>query len=275
MDWSANGILPWAAYRAFMSGRLIVLDKYPGVRPVGVGETWQHLFAKIVFKVTGTEATMACQDDQLCARLKAGIDGAIHKVRALWDEKSSTKEWGFLLVDAKNTFNKINQVGMLLTVRHLRPSGYRFVFDCYCYWSLLVLRNSNETAGFLHIGESVLKGEHVKMIAYGIIILPLFKNTKQYIPDVTQPWYADDAGALGTFARLKKYFDSLTRQGLGRGYHPIPSKRVLIVRPENLQAGKLFRSRHGFKECTGARYLEGYIRDDKTKHNWLRERKLT
>ena len=38
--------------------RLIALDKQPGVRPVGVGETWRLIFAKIVLKVTGPETTM-------------------------------------------------------------------------------------------------------------------------------------------------------------------------------------------------------------------------
>ena len=74
---------------------------------------------------------MACQDDQLCAGLKAGIDGAIHGVQALWDENSSTEEWDFLLVDAKNAFNEINQVGMLWSVRQLWPSGDFSVFGCY------------------------------------------------------------------------------------------------------------------------------------------------
>ena len=38
-DWLSTGRPPWAAYQAMMSGRLIVLYKQPGVRPVGVGET--------------------------------------------------------------------------------------------------------------------------------------------------------------------------------------------------------------------------------------------
>ena len=38
-EWLGNGRLPWAAYWALMSGRLIALDKQPGIRPVGVGET--------------------------------------------------------------------------------------------------------------------------------------------------------------------------------------------------------------------------------------------
>ena len=70
-----------------MSVRMIVLEKQPGVRPLGVGETWRRIFSKIVLNITVPEATMTCQDDQLCAGLKARIDGAIHGVQSLRDEK--------------------------------------------------------------------------------------------------------------------------------------------------------------------------------------------
>ena len=75
------------------------------------------------------------------------------------------------------------------------------------------------------------QGGHLAIIAYGIGILPLIKNTKQEIPNVTHPCYADDVGDLGTFARLEAYFDFLTRQGPGQIYHPDPTKIVLIVCP--------------------------------------------
>ena len=84
--WLYNGSPSWEAYLAFMSGRLIALDELPGMHPVGVGETWRRIFAKIMLKITGPEATMACQDKQLCAGLKAGIDGAVHGVKAIWDK---------------------------------------------------------------------------------------------------------------------------------------------------------------------------------------------
>ena len=67
------------------------------------------------------------------------------------------------------------------------------------------------------------------MIAYGIGIIPLIKNLKREIPDVTQPWYSDDARALGMFARIETYFYSLTRLGLGRGYHPKPSNMEHVM----------------------------------------------
>ena len=109
------------------------------------------------------------------------------------------------------------------------------------------------------------------MIMYRINILPLINHLKLQIPDVTQPWYADNAGDLGTFAILEKYFDLLTCQGPERGYYPKPSKIIRFVRPDNLEAGKLFGERHVFNVCMGARYLGGYIEDNKSKRDWLRE----
>ena len=120
-----------------------------------------------------------------------------------------------------------------------------------------------------------MQGDPLAMIAYGIVIIPLIKNSKREIPDVTQPWYAEDDGALGMFARLETYFDSLTHQGPGQDYHPKPTKSVLIVYPDNLKAGKVFRAPHRFRVCTGARYLEGYIGDGESKRDWLRECTLT
>ena len=84
-----------------MSGRLIELDKQSVVCPFGVGETWIGLFAKIVLKSTGSEATRVCQDGKLCARLKAVIDGTVHGVQAIWYTNSTKEDWGFMIVDTK------------------------------------------------------------------------------------------------------------------------------------------------------------------------------
>ena len=173
----------------------------------------------------------------------------------------------FLLVDVKNAFNVINRVGMLWMVLHLWPSGDSFVFNYYRHWPSIVLQNRYGKASILHSIEAMKQGYLLVMIAYGIGILPLINNLKQEIPDVTQPWYADNAGALGTFTILETYFDSLTRQGPVQGYHPDPAKSVLIVRPENLEAGKVFVARHGFWVCTGAHYLGGYIGEDESKRD--------
>ena len=72
----------------------------------------------------------------------------------------------------------------------------------------------------------------------GQIILTLIKHIKREIPDITHPWYYDDAGALGTFTRIETYFNPLTHQGPGRGYHPELSKSVLLVHTYNIEAIK-------------------------------------
>ena len=71
-----------------MSGRLIALDKQPGIRPVGVGETWRRLMAKCLMRVTGPRLKAACGTAQLAGGVEAGIEGSIHAMRVLWEEHS-------------------------------------------------------------------------------------------------------------------------------------------------------------------------------------------
>ena len=80
-----------------------------------------------MLRATGTEATSVCQDDQLWVGLKSGIEGTVHRVKNIWETKSTTEDWGFLLVDTRNDFNYINHIGMLWTVFHLWPSRARFL----------------------------------------------------------------------------------------------------------------------------------------------------
>ena len=52
-DWMTNSSPPWAAYCALMVCRLLALDKRPGVRPVGIGETLGRDLAKLVMRAAG------------------------------------------------------------------------------------------------------------------------------------------------------------------------------------------------------------------------------
>ena len=83
-----------------------------------------------------------------------------------------------------------------------------------------------------------MQGDTLAMIVYRIIILPLLNNIKREIPAVTQPRYADNARALGTFAKIDTYFYLLTHQGPGCKYYLEPSKSILMVHPENITARK-------------------------------------
>ena len=73
-----NSSPPRADFRAMMACRLLVPDKRPGVRPVGIGETLRWALAKLVMRAAGDQAKTACDNLELCAGLEAGIEGATH-----------------------------------------------------------------------------------------------------------------------------------------------------------------------------------------------------
>ena len=87
--------------------------------------------AKCLLKVAGSEAKSACGTTQLVGGLEAGIEGAIHAMRVLWEEHRKDEDWGFLLIDARNALNEDNRTAMLWAVRHEWPSGAQFTFNCY------------------------------------------------------------------------------------------------------------------------------------------------
>ena len=79
-NWMANSSLPWADYHALMACPLVALDKRPRVRPVSIGETHCWALAKLVIREARDQVKTACGNLQLCARLKAGIEGATDAV---------------------------------------------------------------------------------------------------------------------------------------------------------------------------------------------------
>ena len=261
--WMANDSPPWASIRALMANRLMALDKCPGVRPVGIGEIWRRLLAKCVLKVAGTEAKEECGSDQLCAGLEAGIDGAVHAVRAMWKATEDNEEWGFLLVDAANAFNAGNRTAILWTVRHLWPAGARFAFNCYRHWSHLMIRRDDGYDGYwLTSEEGVTQGDPLSMVLYGIGMLPLTRKLKDAVPECIQPWYADDAGAGGEFDDIERFFKLLQLWGPARGYFPEPTKSILVVKPQSVERATARFAHLGFQIQTGARYLGGFVGDD-------------
>ena len=124
---------------------------------------------------------------------------------------------------------------MLWAVRHEWPSGAQFTFNCYRHWATLVVWDTGDGSGhFLHSKEGVTQGDPLTMFAYGIGVFPLIRELRNAHPRVTQPWYADDAGAGGTFQQILEHFRDLQASVPDRGYYPEPTKSILVVAPGNV-----------------------------------------
>ena len=93
--------MPWNQVRALVSNHLIALDKCPGVRPVGVGETLRRIVGKSVCMATLVDIEDLCGIDQLCGGVRSGIEGVVHAMNYLFAQHhDSVPGWGILLVDA-------------------------------------------------------------------------------------------------------------------------------------------------------------------------------
>ena len=270
-EFLANGYPPWASYRALLSNRLIAIDKCPGTRPVGCGEIWRRLLAKCVLAVSVDEATLKCGSDQLAGGLEAGIEGAIHALREMWDTMAGGVDgWGVLLVDARNAFNEINRKVMLWVARHYWPGGARFSFNCYRHWAQLVLRGTGE-----HVlsKEGVTQGDPLAMVLYGIGLLPLVHSLRHFQSSrCRQSWYADDSGFAGEFERMKEWLDWLMERGPTYGYHPEPDKSKLIVHPSHKEEAIRLFGPLQVKVVKGARYLGGFIGDEGLEWEFIAEK---
>ena len=91
---------------SFVACRLIALDKNPGVRPIGIGETVRHLIAKAILSIIHDNIQAAAGPLQLCAGQLSGREVAVHSMRQL---DLSPEVEADVLVDASNAFNSLNR----------------------------------------------------------------------------------------------------------------------------------------------------------------------
>ena len=103
----------------------------------------------------------------------------MHAARTLFAENYDEEEWGFLLVDAANTFNAGNRIACLWTVWHMWSSGARFSMNCCRHQALLFVRADDRYAGhWLASCEGDMQGNPLAIILYGIGMLLLTLQLK-------------------------------------------------------------------------------------------------
>ena len=95
-----------ASLEAFLAFRLIPLDKYPGLRPIGVEMILRLIAGKVVVAVVRWDVITSVGSLQVCAGHKAGCEATVHAMHTIFEEERTE---AVLLIDASTAFNSVNR----------------------------------------------------------------------------------------------------------------------------------------------------------------------
>ena len=232
VDISIENLNPTSCIEAFLSCRLIPLDKCPGLRPIGIGEVLRRIAGKVLMSVIKEDVQESVGSLQVCAGQSGGCEAAIHAMRTLYEEEDSD---AVLLIDAANAFNSINRVAMLKNIERICPIAYVYAYNCYSVHARLFVIGGEEIRSM----EGTTQGDPPSMAFYALGLLPLIWCLADLDDSAKQVAFADDLTGADKLVRLKKWFDAIVENGPKFGYYAEPSKSWLIVKEEKLEEAEL------------------------------------
>ena len=212
-------------FEAFLTCRLIPLDKQPGVRPFGIGEILRRVIGKIVMELLKRDVLKATGFLQLCAGQNAGNEAAIHAVYEM-SNKESTEP--VLMVDASNAFNAINREAFLHNTKILCPSISTYVNNCYSSPTDLYIQGGRS----IKSEEGTTQGDPTAMAIYalGITLLLVWLSKKSNEGNSAsaskQVAFANDLNGIGTVESQKKWWSLLEEEGKRFGYN-VNAKKII------------------------------------------------
>ena len=217
---------------AYLSCRLIPLDKNPGIRPIGVGEVLRRIIGKAIISTIKPQIVQSAGYLQLCAGQQAGCEAAVHAMSEIFDDEGTD---ALLLVDATNAFNSINRKVMLHNIQYLCPAMATYTYNCYAKASRLFVQGGKEITS----AEGTTQGDPIAMPLYAVAITPLLRMIKSDdAHNVRHVAFADDLGGAGRLAELRSWWDNIVIHGPCLGYYPRADKSWLIVKPNLEQEAK-------------------------------------
>ena len=218
-----------------MACRLIPLDKFPGLRPIGIGEVLRRIIGKSVAKVLKNDIKSSIGCLQVCAGQDAGCEAAVHAVRRMFEEDETE---AVMLVDAANAFNNVNRKVFLHNVKVICPSLATYVENCYQISSRLFVLGGIE----LKSVEGTTQGDPIAMFVYAIATIPMILKAVWHMKESNEnaktAAYADDVFGAGSIRGLRKMWDYIKSEGPKYGYFQQESKTWLIVKPNLLPEAK-------------------------------------
>ena len=109
------------------------------------------------------------------------------------------------LVDARNGLNELSRLAIMWTVQHRWPVGARFAFNCYRHWAQILLLQLGGVPVTILSREGVTQGDPLKMVLYGITLVPLAQDIRSADPRLLSIFYADDAALTVCHDKVHSY----------------------------------------------------------------------
>ena len=232
---------------AYTLYRLVPLEKYPGVRPVGIGEVVRRIVGKAVMKVVKRDLQEAIGSVQLCAGQEAGCEAAVHAMENLFTGDDTE---AMILVDATNAFNRLNRQVTLLNCDKICPAMAHILINTYRNTSCLFVDGQCSVSE-----EGTTQRDPLAIAMYAIGTLPL---TRRLDGIAKQTWYMDDSAAASNLEKLRRWWDTLGEIGPLYGYFPNDAKTHILAKAQHInKAREVFGDTAMTISEEGKRYLGG------------------
>ena len=150
---------------ALVASKLKALDKCPGIRPIGVGETVRRIINKAISSVIKDDVQEVAGALQLCAGQESGCEATIHAMREVFNSADTE---AIILVDASNAFNSLNREVALRNVKNVCPSLATILINTYRSKSELFINGETILSR-----EGTTQGDPLAMAMYAISTIPL------------------------------------------------------------------------------------------------------
>ena len=177
------------AIKPLLASRLVALNKQPGVRPIGIGDTARRIIAKAVLIIVGPDIQDATGCRQLCGGQTSGTEAAVHAARTAFELETTE---AILLVDATNAFNALNRQVALHNIRRLCPPIAIILINSYRSPSDLLVDGD-----VILSQEGTTQGDPLAMPMYGLATIPIIRKLDSICEQI---WFADDSAAIGKIA---------------------------------------------------------------------------
>ena len=182
----------------FLAGASLVALPKPngGVRPIAIGEVLRRLTSKSLMQLVQKDAQAHFWPAQAGVAVKAGVEAAVHTLRAWVHRHASATDQVVVKLDFCNAFNTVKREAVLQQARDHFPALARWATWCYSTESRLQF-------GDFVLGSStgVQQGDPLGPLLFAAALQPLAEELRSSPLDLSL-FYLDDGILAGNVASV-------------------------------------------------------------------------